>query len=139
MVNLHNVHDGPTGRTGGPYLDLEEAKSAEAARAIKEGRKASISGTAIPYAGVNAVPALVMLTRQPAEYTNGLSQDTAETATSAPVIGKFTPEVVEATKPATTAETDLDTLGVLDTSSSRVTPAKAAPAKAASTAGTSSK
>ena len=37
--NLYNANDGLTGRDGGPYLDLEEARVAEVKRATIEGRE----------------------------------------------------------------------------------------------------
>ena len=42
-VDLYNPHEGLTGRDGGPYLDLEEAKAAETRRAQVEGRKPDYS------------------------------------------------------------------------------------------------
>lgn len=38
-VKLYNANDGLTGRDGGPYLDVELAKSAEIQRAQVEGRE----------------------------------------------------------------------------------------------------
>ena len=39
MTKLYNANDGLTGRTGGPYLDIEQAKQAEVNRAIAEDRE----------------------------------------------------------------------------------------------------
>lgn len=55
-VDLYNPNDGLTGRDGGPYLDLEEARLAEERRARAEGRKPdfdSVHG----YAGLPLVTA----------------------------------------------------------------------------------
>ena len=37
-VKVYNPNDGITGRDGGPYLDIEEAKAREARSAQREGR-----------------------------------------------------------------------------------------------------
>lgn len=39
MTKLYNANDGLTGRTGGPYLDIEQAKQAEISRAVAEDRE----------------------------------------------------------------------------------------------------
>jgi hypothetical protein len=49
MPDLFNANDGTAGRDGGPYLDQVEARHAEDARAIIEGRKpdySTMAGTA---------------------------------------------------------------------------------------------
>lgn len=38
VVKVYNPNDGITGRDGGPYLDIEEAKAREARSAEREGR-----------------------------------------------------------------------------------------------------
>lgn len=43
---LYNSNDGLTGRDGGPYLDIEEAKAAEVRRAAVEGREPDFSNMA---------------------------------------------------------------------------------------------
>lgn len=65
---LYNPNDNLTGRDGGPYLDLEEARLAEERRAVVENRKPSNKFTApagiplvtgeqlLPTASVNNLP-----------------------------------------------------------------------------------
>jgi hypothetical protein len=55
-VDLYNPNDGLTGRDGGPYLDLEEARLAEERRARAEGRKPDYSSVH-GYAGMPLVTA----------------------------------------------------------------------------------
>lgn len=55
-VDLYNPNDGLTGRDGGPYLDLEEARLAEERRARAEGRKPDFD-TVHGYAGMPLVTA----------------------------------------------------------------------------------
>jgi hypothetical protein len=59
-VKLYNVNDGLTGRTGGPYLDQEQANQAEIRRAEIEGREPDLNGMQ-PYAGSVLVPAARLL------------------------------------------------------------------------------
>lgn len=55
-VDLYNPNDGLTGRDGGPYLDLEEARVAEERRARAEGREPDFSKVS-GYAGLPLVTA----------------------------------------------------------------------------------
>ena len=44
-VKVYNPNDGITGRDGGPYLDIEEAKAREARSAAREGRNVNKNET----------------------------------------------------------------------------------------------
>ena len=44
-VKVYNPNDGITGRDGGPYLDIEEAKAREARSAAREGRNVNKNDT----------------------------------------------------------------------------------------------
>lgn len=57
---LYNPNDGLTGRDGGPYLDLEEAKRAEIRRAAVEGREPDLDNPG-PSAGIQLVTATALL------------------------------------------------------------------------------
>lgn len=59
-VKLYNVNDGLTGRTGGPYLDEEQARQAETLRARVEDRKPNYDDLQ-PYAGTMLVPAATLM------------------------------------------------------------------------------
>lgn len=57
---LYNPNDGLTGRDGGPYLDIEEAKRAEIRRAEVEGREPDFENLP-PSAGIQLVTATSLL------------------------------------------------------------------------------
>lgn len=57
---LYNPNDGLTGRDGGPYLDIEEAKRAEIRRAEVEGREPDFENLP-PSAGIQLVTATALL------------------------------------------------------------------------------
>lgn len=77
---LYNPNDGLTGRDGGPYLDIEEAKRAEIRRAEVEGRKPDLDNPG-PSAGIQLVTATALLNtvgvNQPSK--TGSSVDSDET------------------------------------------------------------
>lgn len=56
MTKLYNANDGLTGRTGGPYLDIEQAKQAEIQRAKVEDREPNFD-TMAASAGIQLVTA----------------------------------------------------------------------------------
>jgi hypothetical protein len=56
-MRLYNANDGLTGRDGGPYLDLEEAKAAEIRRAVVEDREPDFEKYAGSSAGIKLVRA----------------------------------------------------------------------------------
>lgn len=84
-TKYYNVNDGPTGRSGGPYLDREEAAAAEVERAAKEGGRTA-SSTLVPYSGIQLDTGRGMLFRQPVEATRIVSDSDADGAISAPVV-----------------------------------------------------
>ena len=62
MTKLYNANDGLTGRTGGPYLDIEQAKQAEIQRAKVEDREPNFD-TMAASAGIQLVTAEQLLSQ----------------------------------------------------------------------------
>ena len=60
---LFNVHEGLTGRDGGPYMDDEERRLAEIRRAAVEGREPDFENMGA-VAGTQLVPGAYLLDRQ---------------------------------------------------------------------------
>jgi hypothetical protein len=97
---LYNPNDGLTGRDGGPYLDIEEAKRAEIRRAEVEGREPDFENLP-PSAGIQLVTATALLNtvgvNQPSK--TGSSVDSDETVVKGFADDKNNPmRVVETVK-----------------------------------------
>lgn len=79
MSNLYNANDGLTGRDGGPYLDLEQAKSSEIKRAVAEGREPNLVNPPAD-AGIVLVTAKKAMQDAGVNLPSMLVTDTAEAA-----------------------------------------------------------
>ena len=77
---MFNANDGLTGRTGGPYLDLEEAKAAEVLRAKAENREPDLDN---PPASAGIVLVTAQQAFQNAGVNNLPSMDNAANAEAA--------------------------------------------------------
>lgn len=133
-VDLYNPNDGLTGRDGGPYLDLEEARVAEERRARREGREPD-------YSQVNAYAGLPLVTA--GQLVRDHSTLNIPSRDGTPVLeeasAKFASSDNVASTPVTTVEVDTSStppkeekLGKNETGASPdgITPAKAAEAQA---------
>ena len=114
--NLYNANDGLTGRDGGPYLDLEEAKAAEIKRAAVEGREPDLdnppasagiqlvtAGQALANAGVVNLPSQANNADAAEAALQGVV-DSPDNSLKAYAVLEDAPEVVEETTEAETTD-----------------------------------
>lgn len=106
-VKLYNANDGLSGRDGGPYLDLEEARQAEKRRAFVEDREPDYDtmslGAGVRLVNANQLIQVEGVTNTPSQSENPATEsinkavDNLETVKS---VAEQPPEAVEEPEPA---------------------------------------
>lgn len=97
MGDYYNANDGVFGRTGGPYLDVEQDKAEERRRATVEGREPDLENP-LPSAGTLLVPAELLVQRFNATHLDNQELRKFDGTVEAPIRASVPDEVLEDTQ-----------------------------------------